>query len=209
MNQYFLIVLILGVCLISCAEKRTSIISSPTNSADILLAIPDTTVDKSKLYYDTKRSLWTLNDQLYSGYTVSFYPDNTLKEKFGILKGRKQNRAIYWYSDGHYKRVANYHNGKLNGNKKAWSSDSSHILLSHLKYVSGKLHGEQKKWYPTGELFKKLNLNMGKEEGLQQAFRKNGALFANYEAREGRVFGLKKATLCFGLEDESIQQQKE
>ena len=48
---------------------------------------------------------------------------------------------------------------------------------------------------------------MGKEEGIQQAFRKNGDLFANYEAREGRIFGLKKAALCFGLEDEKIQNE--
>jgi antitoxin component YwqK of YwqJK toxin-antitoxin module len=90
-----------------------------------------------------------------------------------------------------------------------WSPDSSHVLLSHLNYVAGKVHGEQKKWYPTGELFKKLHLNMGKEEGLQQAFRKNGVLFANYEAKKGRVFGLKKAVLCFGLEDEKIQYEDE
>ncbi len=37
------------------------------------------------------------------------------------------------------------------------------------------------------------------------AFRKNGVLFTNYEARNGSVFGLKKAALCFGLADENIQ----
>ena len=31
---------------------------------------------------------------------------------------------------------------------------------------------------------------------------------ANYEAKEGRTFGLKKASLCFGLEDENIQYEK-
>jgi antitoxin component YwqK of YwqJK toxin-antitoxin module len=72
----------------------------------------------------------------------------------------------------------------------------------------GKAHGEQKQWYPTGELYKKLNMNMGKEEGIQQAFRKNGDLYANYEAKEGRIFGLKKAALCYGLEDENIKYEK-
>lgn len=208
MNQFFLKVLVVGVYLLSCSEKRTSTIPSTTNSIDLILAVPDTTVNKSELFYDTKKSRWTLNDQLYSGYAVSFYSEGSLKEKFGILKGRKQNQAIHWHSNGHYKHVANYHNGKLNGDKKTWSSDSSHILLSHLKYVAGKLHGEQSKWYPTGELFKKFNFKMGKEEGLQQAFRRNGALFANYEAREGRIFGLKKATLCFGLEDGKIKKSQ-
>ena len=99
----------------------------------------------------------------------------------------------------------NYHEGKINGEKKSWSPDSIHVLISHLNYVNGKPHGEQKKYYPTGELFKILNLNMGKEEGMQQAFRKNGALYANYEAREGRIFGLKKSQLCYQLDDEEVQ----
>lgn len=49
---------------------------------------------------------------------------------------------------------------------------------------------------------------MGKEEGMQQAFRKNGDLFVNYEARNGRIFGMKKAALCFGIEDKNIQYEK-
>jgi len=96
----------------------------------------------------------------------------------------------------------------LHGDKKVWSQDSAHILLTHYTFQNGSAHGEQKKWYPTGELFKVLHLNMGKEEGIQQAFRKNGALFANYEAREGRIFGLKKAALCYGLEDEQVKLSK-
>lgn len=51
-----------------------------------------------------------------------------------------------------------------------WSAESSHVLIAHLNYNSGKAYGEQKKWYPHGALFKKLNLNMGREEGIQQAF---------------------------------------
>lgn len=207
MHRNFLVALILGVFLINSADKMTSKIIASTNSVDNL-NVPDIIVNKSDLNYDKKNSLWTLNKELYSGYAVSYYPDSTLKEKFGILKGRKQNEAIQWYADGHFKHLANYHIGKSHGDKKTWSADSSHVLLAHLKYKDGKPHGAQTKWYPTGELFKKLNLNMGKEEGLQQAFRKNGALYANYEAKEGRIFGLKKATLCYSLEDGNIQYEK-
>ena len=46
---------------------------------------------------------------------------------------------------------------------------------------------------------------MGREEGIQQAYRKNGALYANYEAKKGRIFGLKKASLCFELEGQKIK----
>lgn len=149
-----------------------------------------------------------MNDQLFSGYAVSFYEDSTLKSKEGILNGKKENKSIHWYPDGHFKQIENYNNGKLHGEKKVWSPDSNHVLVSHLNYRSGRPHGEQKKWYQTGELHKILHLNMGQEEGIQQAFRENGDLYANYEAKNGRVFGLKKGSLCYGLKDEKIKHEK-
>ncbi|MFK7773215.1 MAG: toxin-antitoxin system YwqK family antitoxin [Saprospiraceae bacterium] len=172
------------------------------------LEIPAVTLDKSKLDYNNKTSLWYLNEKQFSGYAVTYFQDSMLMQKIGILDGKKQNIATDWYPDGEVKHSANYHLGKLQGEKKSWSPDSTHILISHLNYHLGKAHGVQKKWYSTGEIFKILNLEMGKEEGIQQAFRKNGDLFANYEARDGRIFGLKRAALCFGLEDQKIQYSK-
>lgn len=202
------IIFLLSVLIISCAEKKKTKILHISNSNDTLVEIPNITVDKSLLYYNNKTSLWVLDDQPYSGYSISFYQDSTLKEKIGILNGKKQNQAIRWYADGHFQEVTNYHKGKLHGERKKWSSDTNHILIAHLDFHLGKAHGEQKQWYPTGEFYKKLNLNMGREEGIQQAFRKNGDLYANYEAKNGRIFGLKKASLCYGLEDENMKYEK-
>ena len=208
MIRNLLIAIILSLSIVSCDQNTTTKIPYPISIVDTLLNVPIQIVDKSELFYDNKTSLWTLNDQLFSGFSESYYRDSILKEKIGFFNGRKQNEAIEWFTDGHYKEVGNYHKGKLHGEKKRWSSDSTHILVSQLNYQYGKAHGEQKKWYPTGELFKKINLNMGREDGIQQAFRKNGVLFANYEAREGRIFGLKKAALCFGIEDKNVKYEK-
>ncbi len=196
------------VCILSigCSEQKEK--SSINRNTNLLLKAPETILLKSALHYDRKISIWMFNNQPYSGFAVSYYPDSRLKEKFGVLLGKKQNKYIQWYPDGHLKNVTDYHNGKLHGEKKIWSPDSLHILIAQLNYHKGKPHGEQKKWYPTGELFKKLNMNKGKEEGIQQAFRKNGALYANYEAKNGRIFGLKKAALCYGLEEENVRYKK-
>lgn len=202
------IIFLLGTLMMSCAEDRNEKKVQHLNPDVTAVTLPDRVVNKSTLSYDNKTSLWSLNNEPFSGYMVSLYQDSTLKEKAGIWEGKKQNQFIQWYPDGKIKQVENYHKGKLHGAKKRWSTDPSYILISHQNYHLGKAHGEQKQWYPTGELFKKLNLNMGKEEGIQQAFRENGELYANYEAREGRTFGLKKAALCFGLEDENIQYEK-
>lgn len=173
-----------------------------------VLEVPANTIALSKLNYNRKNSLWTLDGQLFSGHAVIHFPDSTLKSKTGILNGKKQNEATDWYPDGQVKQIANYHQGKLHGEKKTWSADAPHFLISHLQYYLGKAHGQQKKWYPTGEIFKIIHLEMGKEEGIQQAFRKNGNLFANYEARNGRIFGLKRAALCYELEEETVVYRK-
>lgn len=206
MKHVILCIFLLSLSLIGCIKPKAPQINHDSSSPDITIEIPDTIVDKSILSYNNEKSLWTLNEEPYSGYAVSYYQDSTLRERIGILSGRKETLTNLWYPNGNLKQIANYHKGKLHGEKKVWSSDS--VLLSHLNYQSGKPHGEQKTWYPTGELHKKLNLNRGKEEGIQQAYRKNGALYANYEAKEGRIFGLKKASLCFGLEDENIDYEK-
>jgi len=191
-------VIVLGLS--SCSSKT----GDSNDSVNQLIEIPVNSVKTNQLDYAHQTSTWTLNKQPFSGYAVEYYDSGSLKAKTGILKGKKEHRSIKWYEDGRKKEVAYYRNGKLHGEKKRWSSDSTHILLAELNYVDGKPHGLQKLWYPTGELYKKLNLNMGREEGLQQAFRKNGVIYANYEAWNGRIFGLKKATLCYGLEDEKI-----
>lgn len=192
-----------GCAKITDEKSITTAISTST-----LLEIPETTVEVSLLVYNNKVSTWTLDNQLYSGHAVSYYPDGVLKEKISFLNGRKQNQATQWFPDKHLKRISTYHKGKLHGMKKSWSPEEDHVLVSHLNYHKGKAHGEQTFWYPTGELYKKLHLNMGREEGMQQAYRKNGELYANYEAREGRIFGLRKAALCYGLEDENINYEK-
>lgn len=196
------LLLVLSLIMIGCSTENSK--PSEGDHANRLLKVPEKTVLKSSLRYDHKQSRWLLGDVPFSGFAISYYPDGSLMEKFGILNGRKQNVAIKYYPDGHFKNVSNYHEGKLDGEKKVWTSDAAHVLIAHYQFRKGRAHGEQKKWYATGELFKVLHLKMGREEGIQKAFRENGALYANYEAREGRIFGLKKAALCYGLEEEQI-----
>ena len=193
--------------LVSCGQASIEEVETPRKEAISNLEVPSNIIEKSRLVYDNKISIWSLDGEKFSGYALTYFPDGTIKQKMGILEGRKQNETKDWYANGQIKHIAHYHKGKLHGEKKTWSADSRHLLISHLNYNSGKLHGVQKKWYSTGELFKVLNMNMGKEEGIQKAFRENGDLFANYEAKDGRNYGLKRAFLCVGLEDEEVQYE--
>ncbi len=200
----YLMMFLLGLFSFGCSNSIEKENLTSVNEPLSLVEIPAQTIDKSKLVFNNENSSWTLNGNRFSGYVVRFYADSTLQQKFGVVAGKRQNEFLEWYPDGHPKLFANYHQGKLQGAKKVWSFGQSHSLISHLTYHAGKLHGEQKKWYPTGEIYKILNMNMGQEEGIQRAFRKNGDLYANYEAKAGRIYGLKRAALCFGLENENI-----
>ena len=206
-----ILVLFILIIMISCKQKDESKFVNLKVLPEISVQeveIPNVSMDKSEIVYDNKVSKWYFNNHLFSGYAVSYYPDSTLKEKIGVFKGKRENLSQKWFPNGKLKEVANFREGKLHGEKKLWVSDSIYTLVTQLNYQFGKVDGEQRMWYSTGELYKVLNLNMGIEEGMQQAYRKNGELYANYEAKEGRIFGLKKSALCYGLEDENIKFER-
>ncbi len=151
-----------------------------------------------------RTGLYQLDGRPFTGCGERFGNTGRLQERSRFVDGRLEGLSVKWFAGGQLSQVAHYRRGRLHGEKKVWTLAGAHVLTSHLHYENGKPHGPQLKWYPTGELYKKLNLNMGREEGLQQGFRKNGALYANYEMVDGRLYGLKKASLCYGLDGEEI-----
>lgn len=78
----------------------------------------------------------------------------------------------------------------------------------HVNYVDGKKEGEEKQFYSNGEISKLRWLERGKESGLQKAWLPNGKLYVNYEAKNGRVFGLMRANACYKLENEKVVKKK-
>ena len=156
------------------------------------LKINDTIVDVNDLVYNRETSVWEIDNKPFSGYAVTKFENGSLKRKFGVLNGKKQNEDVTWFKNGKIRSKANYYNGKLHGKKQIWIQDSIYTLVAEYNNHLGKGHGKQTKWYATGELFQIRNLQMGIEEGMQQAFRKNGDLYTNYEAKNGRIFDLKK-----------------
>ena len=195
---YFITILLLTGC-----NKVDYQINKENNIIE-KIEIPDNIQNISSLKYNNLTSEWFFDGYLYSGFIVDYYDNKKLKLKMSVYQGKRQNKTEKWYSNGKLMEVSSYHNGKLNGEKKVWVFTNEHILISQLNYKLGKAHGEQRKWYPSGEIYKIMNFDDGIESGIQKAFRKNGALYANYEARDGRIYGLKKSKLCYSLEDEEI-----
>jgi protein SCO1/2 len=56
--------------------------------------------------------------------------------------------------------------------------------------------GEYRSWYESGHPFEVRHYRSGREEGLQQAWTDTGELYINYEARDGRHYGLLNSAPC-------------
>ena len=141
----------------------------------------------------------------FTGTTIAKYPNGKNARSIDYVNGKKHGKYCKWFDNGLKSFEANYENGKQHGITQSWWRNDK--LRTKSNYKKGIPHGEQLQWYKSGAKFKKITLNQGIEEGLQQSWRENGKLYNNYEARDGRIFGLKRAKLCYGLDDEIIQYQ--
>ncbi len=168
------------------------------------LVIAPVEVAKNELTLRPKLGKWFYRDKAFTGYTMVYHPNGAIAERMGYYQGKKQGRTQKWFADGTLRRWATYHANRLNGRVRSWWPNG--VLSMESNYVDGVAHGVQRKWYPNGQLARQTRLNLGREEGMQQAWLRNGKLYANYEARDGRFFGLKRSNLCYALEDEVVQR---
>lgn len=60
--------------------------------------------------------------------------------------------------------------------------------------------GEFRSWYANGAPFERRHYASGHEAGLQQAWSDAGTLYINYEARDGRHYGMENSTPCVPAE---------
>lgn len=192
--------------LFSCSLKDTYEDQKPA----VAVLIPDKVFGFDEVFYSKRESLWRhiADSSRVSGLIVHHYPDSTMSRKIAVFEGKREGVSLTFFADGGLRISETYANNRLHGEVKRWSQKNGYVQVALLQYQEGRLHGEQKKWYDTGELHKVLNMNHGKENGMQKAYRKNGALYANYQALNGRSFGMKRSNLCVELNDEKIAKRE-
>lgn len=194
----FYLLLLLPILFFNCKNESTE----KSTNLEKIIQIENIEVLKDSLKLDGNKGVWFYKKQPFSGYSIRYYKNNVILEKVGFYNGKKQGIAKTWFSNGVLKTAFHYKKNMLVGSYKAWWSNG--VLQSEVTYVNGKLQGVEQKWFSSGTLAKKRNLLEGKENGLQQAWLKNGALYVNYEAKNGRIFGLRRANSCYNLESEKV-----
>ena len=200
----------LAVFLLLMSCENISIPSSNLQVANVeekteSKVIPDLQVAKEQLTLNQLEGKWYYQNQPFSGQAVVHYPNGALAESTGFYNGKREGIAQKWYPDNLLQKESYYIANKLNGVVKVWSPNPNSILIVESNYENGVRNGFQTRWYSSGQMLRRTHLNMGKEEGMQQAWLENGKIYINYEAKNGRSFGLKKANLCYELENEIVQ----
>ena len=190
------------IVLVSCKNNKGKELKSDLEK----ISIVDTEVLKEDLILNGNQGVWYYKNQPFSGYAVRYHPNKTLMQKIGFYNGKKEGVAKIWFDNGILKVESHYDQNRLTGTYKSWWNNE--VLSSESFYKDGKKQGVEKKWYASGVLAKKRSLIDGKENGMQMAWLANGKLYVNYEAKNGRIFGMRRANSCYKLEDEIIIRKK-
>ena len=177
-----------------------------TKATISITEIENNIVDKKHIKLIPAKGQWYYKDLPFNGYAVSYYENATLAEKTVFFNGKREGKSYSYFSDGTIKKEALYKKNKLDGVKLTYFDNG--VLASESNYINGKKHGVQKIWFSDGQLAKKVNLNQGMEDGLQQAWLESGKLYVNYEAKNGRIFGMRRANSCYKLENEVVIRTK-
>jgi antitoxin component YwqK of YwqJK toxin-antitoxin module len=179
-------------------------ITSPENSVLLSTENPfaGNEVEEQLLMLHPSEGLVYLGAIPFSGTSVEYYADGKVFEKIQYLKGKKHGLNQKWFESEALAYEAYHFENKLHGTSKSWWSNGN--IRTESNFELGKSHGLQTEWYSSGVKFKESNLDRGLEEGMQRAWRENGKVYVNYEAKNARIFGLKRSNLCFELENENV-----
>jgi antitoxin component YwqK of YwqJK toxin-antitoxin module len=198
------IIIFFALIFSGCVQKQEAIGNSENTKVLIekAIVIDNVLVAKSQLFLDQNQGTWYYNNKPFNGFSVKSYANGTLEEKLGYHNGKREGVARRW-SENEVLRVESFYSqNKLVGTYRNWWENG--VLSEESNYENGVKQGVEKQWYPNEQLAKFRNLVDGDESGMQQAWLETGALYVNYEAKNGRIFGLLRSNLCYQLENEVV-----
>lgn len=198
--------LLVPLMLVLFASCNKTLVANDKVEKEETIVIEDTEVLKEELVLNQIEGKWYYKNEPYSGYSLRFYPNDTLAERIGYYKGKREGIARKWSENGVLRIESYYKNNRLDSVYKSWWENG--VLSAETNYTNGIKQGIETEWYPTGQLAKQRQLIDGKENGLQKAWLKNGTLYINYEAKNGGIFGMRKANSCYELNNEKVIRNK-
>jgi antitoxin component YwqK of YwqJK toxin-antitoxin module len=163
--------------------------------------IPRDTVQQAAVQ-STRNGLILLNNNKFSGYVATTYPDKRYRTITSVYEGMIHGIFRSYYENGALHEVRQYKQNLSTGKHYGfWTNGNKQF---DYVYFHDRKIGYMKRWYENGKPYLFLNYKEDKEEGLQQGWRENGKLFINYIAKEGYRYGLQETMLCYKLNEGNI-----
>lgn len=142
--------------------------------------------------------IW-LTDTLFSGWQYSLYSTGDTAFVGAFRDGKAQGIHRRWYANGQPQELRQYDNGWQEGQQHGWYESGKPAFVLHFRHDV--YEGHVREWYPNGQLARDGHYHDGHENGAQRLWYATGTLQANYEARNGRHYGLTGVKNCVNVWD--------
>lgn len=161
--------------------------------------IPDKVIRYGDSSLHIENGIWYAGGQPYSGMIETYFPDGMLQARQTFYQGKEEGIRDTWYPNGLPESVRYYRDGEKDSVHRGWWPNGQ--LRYEYHFQMGNYEGDWKEWYASGVLMKHIIYQAGKELA-GKGWRENGKPYMSFVRRDGRLYGLINANLCYSLRNE-------
>lgn len=160
--------------------------------------IPDIPINAVDTALHLINGVYYYNGSPYNGYVETYYSNGKIEEKSPYASGKLEGISYEWFTSGTLQSARLYVKGEKDGTHYGWYADGQKRF--EYNFANGLTEGMCTDWYPDGNKWREAKFKNGDEVRVK-AWRTNGKLYANYEIKEGVIYGLNNSNLCYSLTD--------
>lgn len=142
---------------------------------------------------------WFYMGKPFTGFIRKNDSAGRLMAKQSIVKGLDEGWQFAYYPDGTMESKRFYHLGEKDSLNMGWWPNGKLRYAYHFK--NGVYEGDFDEWYQSGNPLKHIVYHNGKEQS-GKGWRDNGKVYMSFMMRNGRLYGLINANLCYSLKNE-------
>ena len=195
----FIVILMFGFLTLAfscCTEKSQNKI--------ILIKVPNIYFNDNDGKYTHENGIFLRNGKSYSGNLVMLYSEYDTAGIIPFYNGLEEGWSRKYYTHKKTAEERLYHLGRKEGTHIGWWENGQLKFIYQFK--NDNHEGKAQTWYPGGQLATDNFYEKGYETGLQRSWYPDGVLRANYDARNGRQYGLTGVKNCESVFDSTTKK---
>jgi len=131
----FLFLILIVFFITGCKETTSNKATSIVVTEDKPIVIDTIEALKKELVLNETKGKWYYRDKPFNGYSLKYYPNGVLEEKWGFYNGKREGIAKRWTKNKKLQLVSYYKNNRLNGVYETWWEDG--LLSGESYYENG------------------------------------------------------------------------